>query len=526
MPAEPVEPFSERVVVAAPTLQDGLVTQRLMSDVGIECSVERDLTQVIEWIERGAGALLITDLAAADPKMPALMAALDRQPDWSGLPVIAICRDVDKSRIFPSFMESMANVTVVDRPVSVSTLVSALRAALRNRRSQYQIRDQLLALRRAREALSAADKRKDEFLATLAHELRNPLAPLKTGIELLQSTASGDPQVKSVLPMMDRQMTHLVKLVDDLLDVSRITSGKIVLNRERLDLRSVVQLGLESCEPTITASRHRLVVRMPPEPVWITGDSARLAQVVLNVVGNAAKYTPAGGRIELRLEAQSSTATLTVADTGLGIPADMLDAVFDMFTQVNRSLDRSQGGLGIGLSLVKRLVELHDGSVQVSSPGGERGTTVEIRLPLAEAGEIARTMTKTERGKKAAPNPTRQHVLLVIDDNTDAADSLAMLLRALGHRTEVAYDGIAGLAAVTNFSPDVVFCDIGMPGMGGYAFAGELRRRGFQAITLVAVSGWGAEADKQHTRKAGFDFHLTKPADTTSLKTILEHLPS
>ena len=259
---------------------------------------------------------------------------------------------------------------------------------------------------------------------------------------------------------------------------------------------------------------------MPPEPVWIDGDSARLAQVVLNVVGNAAKYTPADGRIEVRLETQPSTATLTVADTGLGIPADMLGTVFDMFTQVNRSLDRSQGGLGIGLSLVKRLVELHDGSVELHSDGGDRGTTVEIRLPAAKAGDADDSIGMTVLAA-VVPHPIRQLLLLVVDDNVDAADSLALLLRALGHHAEVAYDGIAGLVAVTTLSPDIVFCDIGMPGMGGCAFAGELRSRGFHATTLVAVSGWGADADKRQTRIAGFDFHLTKPADTASIKTIL-----
>jgi len=523
MPAEPVERYSERVVVVAPTLRDGLVTRRLMSEAGIECAVDQDLANVVAEIDQGAGALLITDLVAADPKMPALMDALGRQPDWSSLPVIAICRDVDKSRIFPRFVETMANVTVVDRPVSVSTLVSALRAALRNRRSQYLIRDQILELQHAREALSAADKRKDEFLATLAHELRNPLAPLKTGLELLQCRGSDDPQLQRVLPMMDRQMTHLVKLIDDLLDVSRITSGKIVLNRERLDLRSVVQMGLESCQPAIAGARHSVAVHMPAEPVWVDGDSARLSQIVLNVVGNAAKYTPTGGRIELRLEAQPPTAVLTVADTGLGIPADMLGRVFDMFTQVNRSLDRSQEGLGIGLSLVKRLVELHAGNVDVRSAGSDRGTTVEIRLPMAGIPESGDSPT-TASHREPAAHPTRHLLLLVIDDNADAADSLAMLLRGLGHRTEVAYDGQAGLAAVTTLSPDVVFCDIGMPGMSGYALAGELRERGFSATTLVAVSGWGAEVDKRHTRRAGFDFHLTKPADSADVKAILEQL--
>ncbi len=514
--------YSECVVVAAPTQRDGDVTRRLLEAAKIECHIEHEVAGVVKVLGHGIGALLITDLTLASPDMPLLVKALERQPAWSGLPVVVMCREAGQSAAVLHLMHSLANVTTLDRPASTRTLVSALRAALRSRRAQYLIRDQISELQRAKMALRSADRRKDEFLATLAHELRNPLAPLKNGITLLTRAAAGDPQLAKLHAMMDRQVNQLVQLIDELLDVSRIATGKIVLHRTALDLREVVQVALEGCEPQLASAHHEVVVALPPQSLPVSGDAARLGQIVTNLVSNAAKYTPPGGRIEVSLREEAGEAVLTVADNGLGIPASMLGAVFDMFTQVNQTLDRSQGGLGIGLSLVKRLIALHGGSVTAHSDGPDRGSTFTVRLPrLPDDGPLA--APEPADGADPPASQVRRLQVLVIDDNVDAADSLAMLLRSLGHHAEVAYDGEGGLAAAVERNPQAIFCDLGMPSLDGLAVAARLRGQGVQS-TLVAVTGWGAEADKRRSRAAGFDHHLTKPADVSAVKAILRGL--
>jgi PAS domain S-box-containing protein len=382
------------------------------------------------------------------------------------------------------------------------------------KRDQERLARVLVRERAQARLLEEQDRRKDEFLATLAHELRNPLAPIRTGLHILRKSGTGE-QAARMHEMMERQLQHLVRLVDDLLDISRITLGKVELKKERVDFRAVLGSALESTRPLIEAANHELAVRLPADPLPLDADPTRLAQVLANLLNNAAKYTPPGGRIQLAAEVDGSMLVVRVSDTGVGIPADMLTKVFDMFTQVGRSIDHSQGGLGIGLTLVRRLLEMHGGSVEAQSPGANAGSTFIVRLPLAERVEMP-----AEPLTPAAAQRLRR--ILIVDDNHDAAESLSMLLSIEGHDTRVANDGEGALAAVPEFRPDTVFLDIGMPGMNGYETARHLRQAHGRALRLIALTGWGSEEDRRRAREAGFDAHLVKPVDPAMLASALQ----
>jgi two-component system CheB/CheR fusion protein len=327
---------------------------------------------------------------------------------------------------------------------------------------------------------------------------------------------------------MERQVQHLVRLVDDLLEVSRVTRGKIELRKERVELAAIVQSALETSRPLIEEAGHDLTVSLPSEPVYLEADPTRLAQVFLNLLNNAAKYTDPGGRIWLTAELAGNEVLVRVRDTGIGIPADMLPRVFDLFTQADRTLERSQGGLGIGLSLVRSLVEMHGGTVAAHSDGPGKGSEFIVRLPLLLPGEQGEWST-VGHGVVAgallgAPRSTLGRIL-VVDDNCDAADSLGLLLEYLGHEVQVAHDGPSALAASRTQRPAVVLLDIGMPGMDGYEVARELRARPeLEGLVLIALTGWGQEEDRQRTRAAGFDHHLLKPVDLAAIQGLLASL--
>lgn len=376
--------------------------------------------------------------------------------------------------------------------------------------------------RMAEEALRDADRRKDEFLAILAHELRNPLAPVRTGLKLLDIARSPEEAIK-IRRMMERQLTHMVRLVDDLLDVSRIARGIVELQRQRVELRSIVELALEASRPLIEGAGHVLAVTLPTEPVWLDADLTRLAQVLTNLLTNAAKFTPHGGRLSLDVTLEKDDVVIRVTDDGMGVSEQMLPRIFEMFSQIHRSVDRAHGGLGIGLGLARRLVEMHGGTVTASSPGLGAGSTFTVRVPAAPRRKEARRVE--ERPPMEAPPETtdRRLRILVVDDNTDGAETMSELFGLLGHDTAVAHDGPEAIAAVSRFRPDVVFLDIGLPGMSGYEVARHLRADPLlQQPLLIAVTGWGAEKDKQDAQNAGFDFHFVKPVDIERLRAILE----
>ena len=365
--------------------------------------------------------------------------------------------------------------------------------------------------------LKEADQRKDEFLALLAHELRNPLAPLLNMLEIMKRGSGNGDLIEQVRSTLERQLGQMVRLVDDLLDVSRITRTKLELRKERVELASVIHQSVEACRPLAEGARHELNVSLPPEPVYLHADPVRLAQVFGNLLNNACKYTEPGGRIWLTAERQGSVVVVNVKDTGLGIPSDKLASIFEMFTQIERSLERSQGGLGIGLTLVKRLVEMHGGSVEAYSEGQGRGSEFRVRLPIVIEKSQPQTPEPT-----AEQTPTTANRILVVDDNRDAATSLALLLKISGHETQTAHDGLEAVEVAAAFRPDVVLLDISLPKLSGHDACRRIRQQSWgKNMVLVALTGWGQDEDRRQSKEAGFDHHMVKPVDFAALMSLL-----
>ncbi len=376
--------------------------------------------------------------------------------------------------------------------------------------------------RRAEEALREAGRQKDEFLAMLAHELRNPLAPIRNAVQVLQQLRLEEPTLDWGRAVIDRQVGQLTRLVDDLLDVSRLARGQISLKKEPIELRTIVERALETSRPLIEAHRHHLSVALPSEPVYLEGDLTRLAQALGNLLNNAAKYTEEGGRIGLTADRAEDHVVLRVRDSGVGIPPETLPYVFDLFTQGDRALDRAQGGLGIGLALVKKLVELHGGRVEASSPGPGQGSEFTLRLPT-RSGPPALVAALAEPVESAAPAARLR--ILVVDDNADSAESMAMLLHLQGYETRSALDGPAALEAAQVFRPELILLDIGLPGMDGYEVTRRLRTQPHMDKTvLVAMTGYGHQRDYLQAKAAGFDHHLVKPVDPEALQRVLASL--
>ena len=377
------------------------------------------------------------------------------------------------------------------------------------------------SLRQHAADLSEVDRRKDEFLATLAHELRNPLAPVRMAVEVLRMKGPAIPELQWARDVIDRQTQAMTRLIDDLMDVSRINQGKLELQREQVELEKIVQGAVETSRPLIEKMGHELTVTLPPGPVIVNADLTRLAQVILNLLNNAAKYTERGGRIELRAELQGSDVMVSVTDTGIGIPADKLPTLFEMFSQVEGALSRSQGGLGIGLCLVKRLVEMHGGSIEAKSGGLGQGSEFVVRLPIV----VERTYPRPASHDGDKAKSTSDLRILVVDDNRDAAESLAMLLKFMGNNVHTAHDGEEAVAAAGKFRPDVVLCDIGLPKLNGYQACRQMKEQAWdKKMILIAVTGWGNDDDRRRSEEAGFDHHMVKPVDPQALMKLLAGL--
>jgi signal transduction histidine kinase len=369
------------------------------------------------------------------------------------------------------------------------------------------------------QALKEADRRKDEFLALLGHELRNPLAPIQNALHILTLPQADRAAADQAREMMERQVEHMVRLVDDLLDVSRIMRGKVELRREPVYIAAVIARAVETAQPAIDAEGHALTVALPAEPLVVNGDAVRLAQVVSNLLHNAAKYTERGGQIGLTVARDGGRAVVRVRDSGIGIPADMLSQIFEMFFQADRRTKDGHGGLGIGLSLVRGLVELHGGTVEAHSGGPGAGSEFVVRLPLLPAAEPGDRPRPADRPPAAA---LPKHRVLVVDDSTDAADSLAMLLRLSGQEVAVAYDGPTALARAEVEPPEIAFLDLGMPKMDGCELARRFRANpDLAGVTLIALTGWGQPEDRQRTKEAGFDHHIVKPVPLDALRWLL-----
>jgi CheY-like chemotaxis protein/two-component sensor histidine kinase len=366
--------------------------------------------------------------------------------------------------------------------------------------------------------LRDADRKKDEFLATLSHELRNPLAPIRSAIEIIRLARGDQDLIERARATMERQLLHLVRITDDLLDVARITQNKVHLRRERADLRAVLHSAIEATRPMIDAQAHTLEVNLPEGPIWADVDFTRIAQALSNLLSNAAKYTEPGGRITVAASADTRGATITVSDTGIGIPAELLPQIFDMFTQLQAHRDRTYGGLGVGLTLSRRLVQLHGGTIMASSEGYGRGSTFTIRLPL---GATAHRVEARPDGDETTPRKITCRVL-VAEDNPDAAEMMSLMLGIKGHDVRVAADGEQAVAIGSKFEPQIAFVDIGMPRMDGYEVARHLRDMFGQRVLLVALTGWGQDEDRRRSREAGFDHHLTKPPEPEVLDKLID----
>ena len=491
------------------TLRDAQMTREVLARSGIAAEPCADMAALVAAFGRGAGALMVAEEELNGPALDALSAALAAQPAWSDVPVLVLARTGAGSRAIERAMDRLPNATVIERPVRVTSLVSTVRSTLRARRRQYELRALLDGLR-------LADQRKTEFLATLAHELRNPLAPISTALALLGRQSLEPTQTARYHAMMRRQVEHMVRLVDDLMEVSRISRGKVRLQRMPLELAGALSDAVELSRPQLEAGRHTLELVESGEPLRLLADAVRLTQVFSNLLNNAAKYTPPGGRLRLAARREGDEAVVSVSDNGIGIEPQMLDAIFEMFVQVGGSTGVAQGGLGIGLTLVKSLVELHGGSVRAHSDGLGRGATFSVRLPLA------RSAAPVDGPATSAPDGWLHRRVLVADDNRDAADTLAELLRTLGADVTVAYDGTQALQRCMEREPEIAVLDIGMPGLDGCDVARALRARPDGArIKLVALTGWGQAADRDRVAAAGFDHHLLKPVGVPELSALL-----
>lgn len=673
----------ERVLLLAPTSVDAALSRSILGDAGLVCLACDDLQRLAHELGNGAGAILLTEEILRSPDMQHLLDALRNQPPWSDVPIVLLsASDMDSSPVAWA-IDLLGNVTVLERPVRVTNLVSALHTAVRARKRQYQLRTQLTELKQAESALrkqnerqqllwEAAsvlltteepdammqalfaklaphldldmyfnfsvndsgdglrlgscigissedaekinrlefdqairgtvamniqqsdeprtqlmksqgiraytfhplmaegrligtlsfashrrsefakdeleflrtirhyvavayeranlirqlrdiDRRKDEFLATLAHELRNPLAPIRNALEILRMTDNNGATIEHVRAMMERQLGQMVRLIDDLLDVSRITRGKLTLRRERVELASIVEYAIDTTRPLIDSFQHELSVTLPHETVTLDADPMRLAQVFANLLNNAAKYTDPHGHIWLTAVRRGQELVVTVRDTGVGIPTEILPSIFDMFTQGDRSLEKSQGGLGIGLTLVKRLVEMHGGTVDAHSEGTGKGTEFVVSLPV-----VSEAAPSSLPDPYDSPSTTSTVVcrILVADDNHDAVESMGEMLRLMGHDVRTVHDGIEALETASTFRPDVVFLDIGMPRMNGYDAARLIRAQPWgMNIVLVALTGWGQDEDKRKATEAGFDWHFTKPIKLADLERLVSSLP-
>lgn len=511
-------PEEARVLVLAPVGRDAPLARDVLAGADICAEPCPDMEALCLALSQGAGALLVAEEALFPAALQHLTAALREQPTWSDVPLVVVLHagEITSGRLLTlRGSEPLRNVTYLERPVRVATLVSALRAALLARRRQYEVRDHLIERQRAEAELRAANQRKDQFLALLGHELRNPLAVISTSIHLLQrAQPPPEDRVARLYERIARQTRSLTRQVDDLLDISRAMAGKIALDRRPVEIAGLIRQALQDTGGLLRAQGHALRLSARPD-LWVRGDAVRLEQVFVNLITNAAKYTPPGGEIDISVDAEEEAVVVRVRDSGVGIASEMLSQVFEPFSQAERTLDRSQGGLGIGLSLVRSLVSMHGGSVHAASDGLGRGSEFVVRLPRLAASPGRAPSAEGPRREAAGRR------VLLIEDNGDIRESMRELLEEMGHRVEVAADGLEGVSRTLAMRPDVAVIDIGLPELDGYEVARRVRKGLGRDIRLIAMSGYGQEEDHRRSREAGFDAHLTKPATVDDLIALL-----
>mgnify|MGYP001394475898 CR=1 FL=1 len=497
----PASVDSYDIAVLAPTGRDCELICRLLTERGLVCRPFTDGAELARHVEQGLGMAIITEEALTPAVVEVLAKTVARQPAWSDFPFVVMSGHgvVAATRPLQSLAE-LGNVTMLDRPVQTRTMVSAVRAALRAREKQYEAR--------------RAIEMRDRFLAMLGHELRNPLGAILFASEKLSRGESQKDRERH-LDMVHRQTRLLARLVDDLLDVSRVTSGKIQLAKRVADLREVVDRAIGTLDEWVAARRMTVKRAFIDRPVWVDADVMRIEQVATNLLTNALKYTPEGGTIEVTVRVTDAGAELVVRDTGIGIAPDELEKIFELFSQVDTTIDRAQGGLGLGLTLVRTLVELHGGTVRAKSDGLGKGTSFIVSLPVATVADVA-------SAPEPRPAPASALNIVVIEDNRDLREMLSELLVDEGHQVKAAAEGTSGLDLIVDSKPDLALVDIGLPGLDGYGVAEAVRRKMGKSVRMIALSGYGQPEDKARALRAGFDAHLTKPIDLDSLQAVLQ----
>ena len=496
-----------------------LTYESILGELGENLIKVSSATEALEFLLRNDVAVVLVDVVMPELDGYELAAMIRQHPRFQRTSIIFVSAllltDLDRLRGYECGAVDYVPVPVVPEILRAKVSVFAelyrkTRALERlNAELEQRVADRTAALEATTAALQEADRRKDEFLAILAHELRNPLAPIRTAVQLLRRQELAEAQSMRAREVIERQVQHLVCLIDDLLDVSRITRGMITLQRERVLIDAVVARAVETARPLIDSRRHELTLDLPEELLSVDGDSTRLVQIIGNILHNAAKFMEPGGRIMLAVAREDSYAVIKVKDAGMGIPRDLVPKIFDLFSQVHHKSESTHGGLGIGLALVRRLVEMHGGVVSASSEGPGHGTEMVVRLPLLGVTAAPFGVPTSEPKRPPTVSPRR---ILVADDNSDAVEALALQLQLAGHDVRTANDGMEALEVAESFVPQVVLLNLGMPRMDGYETARQIRRRWWgRSATLVALTGWGQAQDRQRTSAAGFDVHLVKP---------------
>ena len=497
----------------APTGRDAALTCKLLEKEGLSCVACPDVDELCrQYEDEGAAALLIAEEVFDSASLNRLRELLATQSSWSDLPVLIFTGTHAFTKRGPGtaqLLSTLGNVTLLDRPLRPVTMLSAANAALRARRRQYKARGELFEQRRA-------VRERDQFLAMLGHELRNPLSAITMALNL-----DGDKTRNKYQEIVRRQVGHLTRLVDDLLDVARVTSGKVLLRREDTDLTAVAKRSVTALAPSFPHHHFSFVSAVPSQSLWVNADPVRLEQVINNLLNNAAKYTAPKGQITVELSVAGPDVVLEVRDTGVGIAPEMLGRVFELFTQVEGTLDRAKGGMGIGLTLVRSLVELHGGRVEAISEGLDRGSVFRVRLPQVTPPAARAQLRTPKSGDDSGTIAVPRYDVLVVEDNDDSRELLCAALSRRGHAVFSAGDGPSGVEAALMRRPKVLLIDIGLPGLNGYEVARRVRHELGPEVFMIAITGYGQPEDRRRALEAGFDLHLIKPLDVAEIDRLL-----